>query len=72
MRIKRPSCDDLNQAAEWLDCNEGDDGEADTCQRVADWLRSQATAVYERAAARENNIPVDRLRKAVARREAVQ
>ena len=37
----RPTQDDLLLAAEWLDYNEGGDGESERCARVAEWLRKQ-------------------------------
>lgn len=37
--MKKPSSDDMLLAAEWLDVNEGDEGESETCHKVADWLR---------------------------------
>lgn len=33
--------DDLQIAAAWLECNEGDSGESDACQRVATYLRAE-------------------------------
>lgn len=37
-----PLSEDLRLAAEWLDVNEGTEGESDSCKRVADWLRRKA------------------------------
>jgi uncharacterized membrane protein len=39
---ERVSVEDLELAAEWLDVNEGDAGEAEACHRVAEWLRAEA------------------------------
>lgn len=36
--MKHPSIEDMETAAEWLDCNEGDNGEKEACSRVATWL----------------------------------
>lgn len=44
---------DLELAALWLDCNEGDDGEADACHRVAAWLEAEISQRLERRAARQ-------------------
>jgi len=40
--MSQPLSEDLRTAAEWLDVNEGTDGESDSRKRVADWLRRKA------------------------------
>ncbi len=64
--MKRPSLADMEMAADWLDCNEGADGESEACWRVATWLRVSAQDAEERAAAREAGCSVRYLRKIVA------
>lgn len=36
--MTRITVNDLVEAAEWLRCNEGLDGEAEVCARVAEWI----------------------------------
>lgn len=50
--MKRPCLDDIETAAEWLQVNEGDNGESEACSRVATWLHSYARESEERSAAR--------------------
>lgn len=59
--MKRPSDDDINLAAEWLDAYDSD-AEGARMYRVSAWLREQAQQSMERRAARLNNVPVKRLR----------
>ena len=40
--MKRPCLEDLSMAAEWLRCNEGADGESESCSLVATWLDTYA------------------------------
>lgn len=40
--MKESLSEDMRTAAEWLDCNEGGEGESEACKRVADWLRKRA------------------------------
>lgn len=61
--MKRPSLEDMSLAAEWLDINDGSDGEAESCKRVAAWLEASARESVERDAARKANVPVQALRK---------
>lgn len=37
----RVSADDLDVAIAWLEVNEGEAGEAESCHRVAAWLRAE-------------------------------
>jgi len=41
----KPSASDLATAADWLQCNEGDDGESEACEQVALWLNAQIEAL---------------------------
>ena len=50
---KPPSTDDLRLAAEWLDNNEGDGGESDSCKLVASYLRRIADRRDDDASLRE-------------------
>lgn len=68
--MKLPQVDDIATAVEWLLCNEGDDGEAESCRRVADWLVIYARASVERAAAKQVGCSVDRFRQVMAERGA--
>lgn len=47
---KKPSPEDFLTAAEWLDVNEGDDGEKESCHRVAEWLRDAVAKSDKRKA----------------------
>ncbi len=49
---KPPKIQALETAIEWLEVNEGEDGEADDCQSVADWLRHVSAAALKDAAKR--------------------
>lgn len=61
--MKRPCLEDLATAAEWLQFNEGDNGEKEACSRVATWLDTYARESAERAAARKVGCSVRYLRK---------
>lgn len=37
----RVSCADLSLAADWLEINDGEDGEMTSCHSVAKWLREE-------------------------------
>lgn len=60
--VKRPSSEDMETAAEWLDINEGELGEMESCRAVASWLRTQAIQQELRATAREHGVPAGALR----------
>ncbi len=66
MSKKTPTYEDFAVAAEWLDINEGEEGEADSCKKVADWLRDQADAADIRAAARKAGVPAKAVRERMA------
>jgi hypothetical protein len=69
--MPRVSTDDLNIAAAWLEANEGDEGEAEACQRVAAFLHAEIDRRHKAAAvrviAREKNVSPAMVRKALAR-----
>lgn len=47
------SVDDLRVAAAWLGDNEGEDGEAEACQRVAEWISAEIERRELNAAVRQ-------------------
>lgn len=59
------SVTDLAIAAQWLDCNEGDEPERNACRRVAEYLRQESERRAWKKVARENNIPYGKLIKRV-------
>ena len=59
----RPTCEQMHLAAEWLRINEGEEGEAEACEAVADWLEEQSEAQMLREIAREQGVPVATVRK---------
>lgn len=63
--MKMPGTDDLNTAIAWLRSNEGDNGEADRCAAVADWIEYEERERYLRLAARDAGVPVARLRRRI-------
>ena len=72
MTRARVSIDDLSTAAEWLDCNEGDSGEAESCKRVAKWLAAEVERRTKQAAirhvARERGVSPKAVRAALAKK----
>jgi len=62
-RTKLPPVEAIDTAIAWLEANEGDNGEAERCQLVADWLAYRNQEAYLRREARVNGVPVARLRK---------
>jgi hypothetical protein len=42
----RVTIEDLDVAAEWLDINDGDNGEKESCRAVAAWLRKEVERRY--------------------------
>lgn len=50
---KRPTFEQFGVAAEWLDMNEGDGGEAEACKAVAEWLMEQASKFERDSAVRK-------------------
>ncbi len=61
--MKRPTQEQIYLAAEWLRINEGEEGEAEACEAVADWLEEQSEAQMIREIAREQGVPVATIRK---------
>jgi hypothetical protein len=68
--MKRPCIEDLEEAALWLEVNEGPDGESDACARVATWLRSYGWESEMRSAARSSGCSVKYLRKVIQEQRA--
>lgn len=64
---KTPTPDAMLTAADWLEVNEGEEGEMDECHAVAKWLREQVDAKALRQVCREKGVPVARVRAALAR-----
>jgi hypothetical protein len=65
-RVARPSVDAMETAAEWLDMNEGEQGEAAECHAVAAWLRAQVAAAQLREVAKAAGVSVPVARAALA------
>lgn len=61
--MKRPTEDDIYIATMWLEANEGADGEAEACLRVAKWLEQQLIDAKVRQAARKVGCTVKYFRK---------
>lgn len=51
--MARVTTEQLATAAEWLDTNNGEQGEAEACSAVAEWLRAEIQRRLVDAAARE-------------------
>lgn len=68
------SINDLYVAAEWLDVNEGEEGETHSCHRVSDWLRREAARRENekiiREIARERLLPISKVRVAFRARKS--
>ncbi len=69
--MPRVSLEDLDIAVMWLDANEGDNGEAEACRRVAAFIQAEIDRRIREASvrsiAREKNVPAGLVRKALAR-----
>lgn len=52
MSTDRVSTEDLAVAIEWLSVNEGEEGEAESCQRVVAWLEAEKSRREDEAAIR--------------------
>lgn len=59
--MKRPTPDEMDIAAQWLEANEGT--EAQACSRVAAWLLAQAEATELRKQCRAVGVSVVTMRK---------
>jgi hypothetical protein len=62
---RAPTPEQMESAAEWLDYNEGEGEELESCKVVAAWLRQQASAKDLRIAAKANGVSVKALRAAL-------
>lgn len=62
-----PSAEDMRLAALWLEHNDDEGAEGETCHRVAAWLDAQAEAKEVREAAKKHGVPVGKLRAAIAK-----
>lgn len=71
--MRRPPIEDIELACTWLEDNEGLDGEAESCARVAEWLRQIAWKAEEessiRKIAREVGVPTRVARAALKRQQ---
>lgn len=72
--MSRVSIEDLNTARAWLDVNEGQDGEAEACHRVADWLLAEIakreTSASINNAAKRLGVSPQRVRAAIRGKKA--
>ncbi len=68
MTEQKPSVEDFDTASEWLNFNEGENGERESCHRVAEWLDQLIKRDLERSAAKKAGVPVRKLREVIARR----
>lgn len=71
-KIIPPTKESLDVAISWLRANEGDNGEAQKCQIVADWIELVERDDYIRRTAREMGVPVALARKRIAEIHARQ
>lgn len=60
---RMPSDEMLGVAIMWLEHNEGEEGEADACRAVAQWLKHERMERMIRREARRAGIPPARLRR---------
>ncbi len=65
--MRTPTPDQLRTAADWLEVNEGLEGEAERCKAVSVWLNAQADAQEMRAECRKAGVPVAKLRARLRR-----
>jgi hypothetical protein len=61
-----PGTDTLDTAIAWLRSNEGDNGEAERCAAVADWLEHEERERALRSAARQAGVQIARVRRRLA------
>lgn len=64
--MKHPTDEQIRMAAEWLRINEGEEGEAQACHAVADWIEHEADERVLRSEARKAGVTVARLRRMLA------
>lgn len=65
--MRRPSPEDFAVAAEWLDVNEGEEGEAESCKRVAEWLRHEDAEHILRTECRRAGVSIRAVRAKLRR-----
>jgi hypothetical protein len=68
--LARPTLDQMEIAAMWLDANEGEGAEGEACAVVAQWVRDKIEQRETKALAKRYRVPVRALRKVTARLEA--
>ena len=68
--MKRPSIEDIDEAADWLEVCQGEGGEREACSRVATWLRAYGRDAEIKSAAREAGCTVTYYRRMMMEREA--
>jgi hypothetical protein len=76
-KTRKPSNEALLTAAEWLDCNEGDQGEKEECHATAAWLRELVAKLDKKNAetnavkqiAKQAGVPLARARAALRRQQ---
>ncbi len=66
----RPTDQQFETALLWLQSNEGDAGEAEACQAVADWIERCRTQDMLRQTARQAGVSVVALRRKLAERRS--
>ena len=65
-KIPMPDTETIDTAIAWLRSNEGDNGESERCNTVANWLDSEDYERYVRHAARQGGVAVANLRRKLA------
>lgn len=73
--MKRPTEQQFETAQAWLVVNSGDNGdngEAEACKAVADWLAHESQERMLRAAAREGGVSVAALRRKLEHSDAAK
>jgi hypothetical protein len=68
--IRKPATEQLDTAIAWLRSNEGDEGEAERCAAVADWIEAVEADAHLRNAARNAGVSVAALRKRLREQRA--
>lgn len=63
--IKRPTDEQIAVAIEWLNVNEGDQGEMESCLAVAAWLEEDAKDRMLKQESRRRGVPIKVAREAV-------
>jgi hypothetical protein len=66
--MKRPTLDQMETAAMWLDMNEGEGAEGEACALMAQWVRDKIEQRETKALARRYRVPVRLLRQIIVRR----